>query len=168
MSRAFVKEDDHEEVPIIPPRAHLPEGFVNYVTPVGMELLLTERKTLLAKRASLNIDDEKDRRFAIAMLDGKSQLLNSRIATAKVVHPTTHHTNDTVRFGATITLKIMESGKSEVFRIVGVDEANIAKKKIAYTSPMARILINKSEGDTATLILERGCRVFEIQKITYK
>lgn len=44
MSRGFVKEGDQEETPIIPPRAALPAGATNYVTPTGMELLQAERK----------------------------------------------------------------------------------------------------------------------------
>jgi len=46
MSRGFVKEGDQEETPIIPPRAALPNGATNYVTPTGMQLLLNERKQL--------------------------------------------------------------------------------------------------------------------------
>ena len=44
MSRGFVKEDDQEEVPIVPQRAFLPEGVQNFVTPAGMDLLLAEKQ----------------------------------------------------------------------------------------------------------------------------
>jgi transcription elongation factor GreB len=44
MSRGFVKEDDQEEAPIIPPRAALPNGVTNYVTPNGLQELKTELK----------------------------------------------------------------------------------------------------------------------------
>jgi transcription elongation factor GreB len=43
MSRAFVNEDTQEELPVVPERAPLPAGSVNYVTPTGMEQLLAER-----------------------------------------------------------------------------------------------------------------------------
>jgi hypothetical protein len=49
MSRGFVKEDDQEEIPIVPPRADLPEGVANYVTQVGMNELLTEKHMLVNK-----------------------------------------------------------------------------------------------------------------------
>ncbi len=39
MSRGFVKEEDQEEAPMIPPRAALPDGAINYVTPLGMQQL---------------------------------------------------------------------------------------------------------------------------------
>ncbi len=44
MSRGFVKEGDQEEIPMVPPRAHLPEGAMNYVTPTGMNELLAEKE----------------------------------------------------------------------------------------------------------------------------
>ncbi len=53
MSRGFVKEDDQEEVPIVPQRAFLPEGVQNFVTPAGMDLLLTEKKALISEKESL-------------------------------------------------------------------------------------------------------------------
>lgn len=46
MSRGFVKEEDQEEAPIIPPRAALPNGVTNYVTPKGYQDLLDELKAL--------------------------------------------------------------------------------------------------------------------------
>ncbi len=46
MSRGFVKEEDQEEAPFIPPRAALPPGVTNYVTPQGHRQLLEERETL--------------------------------------------------------------------------------------------------------------------------
>ena len=51
MSRGFVKEDDQEEAPFIPPRASLPAGVTNYVTARGMQLLLEERTQLGGDRA---------------------------------------------------------------------------------------------------------------------
>ena len=51
MSRGFVKEDDQEEAPFVPPRAALPDGVANYVTPRGLERLLAERMQLEEARA---------------------------------------------------------------------------------------------------------------------
>jgi len=47
MSRGFVKEDDQEEIPLVPPRANLPEGVTNYVTQSGMDALLVEKENLI-------------------------------------------------------------------------------------------------------------------------
>ena len=46
MSRGFVKEEDQEEAPFIPPRAALPPGVTNYVTPQGYQELIKEREDL--------------------------------------------------------------------------------------------------------------------------
>ena len=63
MSRAFVKEDSQEEPPRIPPRAHLPEGTANYVTPEGMQQLRDEQKALQEKKSELSMDSgSEDRR----------------------------------------------------------------------------------------------------------
>ena len=47
MSRGFVKEEDQEEIPMVPPRADLPEGVTNYVTRAGMNELLEEKQALI-------------------------------------------------------------------------------------------------------------------------
>ena len=54
MSRGFVKEDDQEEIPIVPPRADLAEGVVNYITQVGMKELLTEKQMLVNEKSKEN------------------------------------------------------------------------------------------------------------------
>jgi transcription elongation factor GreB len=46
MSRGFVREEDQEEIPLVPPRADLPLGVTNYVTKAGMEALVQEREKL--------------------------------------------------------------------------------------------------------------------------
>jgi transcription elongation factor GreB len=55
MSRGFVKEDDQEDVPMVPPRAHLPAGIPNYVTQAGMDELLAERLILTDEVKGLDI-----------------------------------------------------------------------------------------------------------------
>ena len=56
MSRGFVKEDDQEEIPIVPPRADLPEGVTNYVTQIGMDELLEEKQSLIDEKENLEAD----------------------------------------------------------------------------------------------------------------
>ena len=75
--------------------------------------------------------------------------------------------HDEIRFGAVVTLKIEANNSIQTFQIVGVDEANISKGKISFTSPLAKVLINKKNGDKA--ILKRGQEdlVFEIMDIAY-
>src|SRR5690554_6089020 len=105
MSRGFVKEEDQEEVPIVPPRADLPEGTTNYVTQVGMDALLSENEDLIAERDHLDITDEKERRIATNHINAKLQMLNDRILSAKPVD-LRKQPQDEVRFGALVSLKI--------------------------------------------------------------
>jgi transcription elongation factor GreB len=161
MSRGFVKEDDQEEIPIVPPRADLPEGVTNYVTQVGMNELLTEKQTLLDEKNNLDSSNEDEKRIALNHINAKLQLLNNRIITAKIVN-ISDQAPDEIRFGAVIKLKIEANKNIQTFQIVGVDEADISKGKISFTSPLAKVLINKLIGDKA--ILKRGQEdlVFEI------
>ena len=166
MSRGFVKEDDQEEIPIVPPRADLPEGVTNYVTQVGMDELLAEKEALMNEREHLEITNENERRIASNHTNAKLQLLNNRISSATVVGLNQLVQNE-VRFGALITLKIGKETKLQQYQIVGVDEADIAKGKISFISPIAKILMNKKVGEKAILKLAKEDRVFEILEITY-
>jgi len=166
MSRGFVKEDDQEEVPIVPLRAFLPDGVPNFVTPAGMEQLLIEKQVLINEKDNLSSTDENEKRIALNFINAKLQLLESRIAEARVVNLNEQPQNE-IRFGAFVTLKTEGSGKTQIFQIVGVDEANIAKGKISFISPLAKALLNKKAGDKVPLKQARGEVVFEIMDISY-
>jgi len=166
MSRGFIKEDDQEEIPIVPPRADLPEGVTNYVTQVGMNELLAERESLELEKENLDISNENEKRIALNHINAKLQLLERRIAEAKIVNLKTQPRN-MVKFGAVITLKIEPTNKIQTFQIVGVDEANISMGKISFISPLAKLLINKKVGDKAVLKRANGNTVFEILGLTY-
>ena len=166
MSRGFVKEDDQEEIPIVPPRADLPEGVTNYVTQAGMDELLAEKQALIKEKSRLDSSNENEKRIALNHLNAKLQLLENRIATAQVVKQD-EQPPDEIRFGAVIKLKIVANNSVQTLQIVGVDEANYSKGKIAFTSPLAKALINKKIGDKAILKRDQTDLVFEIIDITY-
>lgn len=166
MSRGFVKEDDQEEIPLVPPRPVLPNGVANYMTPQGMEELISERESLINERNTLEASTEQEKRIATNFINAKLNLLEERIATAKLVE-LENQPKDEIRFGARVTLKVAGTSKPQQFQIVGVDEADIAKGKISFISPIAKILIGKKVGEKATLKLSKGDRIFEIQDISY-
>jgi len=166
MSRGFVKEDDQEEVPIVPQRAFLPEGVTNFVTPNGMNKLLAEKQVLVNEKSNLNNTSENEKRIALNYINAKLKLLNSRIAEAKIVYPNEQPQKE-IRFGATITLKTEASKNIQTFQIVGVDEADISKGKVSFISPFARVLINKKIGDNVVLKQTGKDVVFEVINISY-
>jgi transcription elongation factor GreB len=167
MSRGFVKEDDQEEIPIVPQRAYLPEGVPNFVTQTGMDNLLTEKQTLISEKDSLGSANENEKRIAINFINAKLQLLNNRISDARIINLKEHPQNE-IRFGALVTLKIEDSDNIQTFQIVGVDEADISKGKISFISPVAKSLINKKKGDKVVLKGSKEGIVYEIMDITYR
>lgn len=167
MSRGFVREDDQEETPMVPPRAFLPEGIPNFVTPEGMNELLAEKKALLSEKENLDSHHENELRLALNFINAKLKLLEDRISGARIIDPG-EHTVGEVRFGAAVTLRSSESGKIQRFKIVGVDEADISKGKISFISPLARQLINKKAGETIHLKADRKDVIYIITDITYQ
>jgi len=166
MSRGFVKEDDQEEVPIVPQRAYLPQGVTNFVTPSGMSQLMAEKQMLEDERNNLNNASENEKRIEINYINAKLQLLNNRIAEARIV-TLNDQPEDEIRFGATITLKTEASETIQTFQIVGVDEADISKGKVSFISPIARVLINKKTGNKVILKQAGKDIVFEVIGISY-
>ena len=167
MSRGFVKEDDQEEVPMVPQRAYLPEGVTNFVTQSGMDQLLTEKQMLENEKSNLSSSNENEKRIELNYINAKLQLLNNRIAGAKVVNPNDQPKNE-IRFGATVALRTDASKNNQTFQIVGVDEADISKGKVSFISPIARLLINKTIGDKVILKQAGMDIVFEVIGISYR
>ncbi len=167
MSRAFVSEDRHEEPKFIPPRAPLPDGVINYVTPKGLEELEIELKTWEEKLQLLleKEENEQERRREANFINGSMALLKERIVSAVVVD-INNQPKDEIRFGAIVNLKIAKASK-QTLQIVGVDEADVKERKIAFTSPLAKAIIGKKEGETAILNLGGESRPVIIYKITY-
>lgn len=166
MSRGFVKEDDQEEIPMVPPRAYLPDGVNNYVTQNGMDELLAERQKLVNEKELLVNNNENEKRIANNHINARLALLNKRIDTAMVVD-IDEQAPDEVRFGATVTLKRKGTNNSRTFRIVGVDEADIPNNKISFISPIAQALMNKKAGDKVVLNQSGKEIEFEILNIGY-
>jgi len=159
VSKAFTKDDAWEE-PLIPPRAPLPDGAPNLVTPRGMQLLRAELAELEAERQGLagQSSDEVEIRRRLAIATGRLRDLSARIASAEVVEasPQTH---DVVRFGSSVVVRT-ESGDREGeerrLQIVGVDEADAANGLVAFTAPIARAIMGLEVGETASLITPHG------------
>ncbi|MEO8588402.1 MAG: GreA/GreB family elongation factor [Flavobacteriales bacterium] len=167
MSRGFVREDDQEEAPFIPPRAPLPDGVTNYVTSRGMALLMEERKSLEAERSTVQRSDEVARRHELAVINGKLDLLNERIGSARIVEPGDAPPDD-VRFGTTVTFKFLsgpQQGAVRTFTLVGVDEASVAEQRIAFTAPIARALLGTRAGDVAPFHLGAATQQLEVLSI---
>ncbi len=165
MSKAFTQEDTAEPPLVIAPRAPLPPGTPNYVTARGLALLREELATLQAERGDAERLEGAARTQALAAIGGRRAELERRIASAEVV-PLPTESLDTVRFGATVTVE-GEDGSAHRYQIVGYDEADAARGRIAFISPLARALLGRSKGDTVRLRAPRGEEELEIVDVEY-
>lgn len=100
-------------------------------------------------------------------IEGRILDLNDWIARAEVID-TSKIKGDSVVFGATVVLRDTETDKTVTYRIVGELEADIKKRWLAVTSPVARALIGKKEGDTATVRSPGGEKEFDIEEIRFE
>ena len=166
MSRGFVKESDQEELPFIPPRAPLPQGAVNYVTPAGLRALEEEAAGLEAEKDNLSSDDEDEVRRHRTIQDAKLAPLRARIASARVIKPEDQPAEE-VRFGATVTLTFLATRKQKTVQIVGVDAANTRAGKIAFTSPIARAITGLYVNEVANFGPGKEPRRVRVDEIQY-
>ena len=164
MSRAFVKEGAPEVPVVVPPRAPLPAGVPNYVTPVGHALLRAEKADLERARADLDPEDPDASRER-ELLTGRLRLLLERLARSQVVDPAAV-ASDQVRFGATVILR-HDDGAERTVQIVGVDEADSDAGTVAFTSPLARAVTGKRAGDSAVLATPSGDRQLTVLAVDY-
>ena len=162
MSKAFTKDDDGGGELLVVPRAPLPVGLPNYVTPRGLVALQAEELELVRERAAVDAVDRVALRQA---LGHRLAELQARIAGATVVDPGLQP-HDEVRFGATVRVRSAD-GEERAYEIVGVDEADAEHGRIAFSSPLARALLGKRQGDSLELCMPRATEELEIVHIAY-
>jgi transcription elongation factor GreA len=101
-------------------------------------------------------------------IEGRIMDLNGWIARAEVVDVARFKGSDKIVFGATVELTDTENEKKVVYRLVGEFEADIKKRWISITSPVARGLVGKKVGDIATIQSPGGAREYEIVSVTFE
>ncbi|MEQ8558949.1 MAG: transcription elongation factor GreA [Henriciella sp.] len=102
-----------------------------------------------------------------SFIEGRVAELEDKLARAEVID-VSKLKGEKIVFGATVTLIDADTEKEATYRIVGEDEADIAKGKVSNTSPIARALIGKSVGDEAEVAAPGGARVYEISSVEFK
>jgi transcription elongation factor GreA len=152
------------------------------MTPEGQQKLKTELENLLKVQRPENVraiaearahgdlsenaeyHAAKERQSFIA---GRIQELQNKIARAEVIDPSKIN-HDKVAFGATVTVLDVDTDEEKVYKIVGVDEADIKAGKLSIHSPMAKSLIGKAEGDEATVRAPARTIEYEILEIRFE
>ena len=100
-------------------------------------------------------------------IEGRIAEVESKLANAQVIDPASIDADGRVVFGATVDLEDAGSGEKVTYQIVGDDEADIKHGKISVSSPIARALIGKSQGDTADVQAPGGVRSYEVLAVRY-
>jgi len=138
MSRAFVRDSDGD-------REVLPERTVsahpNFVTQRGLGQIEEQVQRLSAERSAARAGGDAD---AQARIERDLRYWTARRASARPVPPA--HELERVRFGMRVTLRIAGGG-SQVFRLVGEDEADAAQGLVSYVAPLAQSLLGRRAGE---------------------
>ena len=101
-------------------------------------------------------------------IEGRIQHLEHTLSHAQVIDPAKLSAQGKVVFGAMVTVADEETGDETTYQVVGDAEADIAENRIAVTSPIARALIGREEGDVVAVRAPGGEREFEIVSIEYR
>jgi transcription elongation factor GreB len=180
MNKAVPADTDEEDDEGAPP---IPAGSKNYITPAGYRRLKDEALNLLDKErpevvrvvqwAASNGDRSENADYIygkrrLREIDRRIRFLTKRLDLAEVVDPTARDEDaDQVFFGATVTLAD-EAGAENAYTIVGIDEADVARGRISWISPLARALLKRRAGEQITFKAPGGDQVLEIVNVEYK
>ena len=179
MNKAFTKESDDENEPEKSETFSL--TMKNYVTPTGFAALQNELRQLLSEErpkvvetvrwAAGNGDRSENGDYIygkrrLREIDRRVRYLTKRIDHAEVVDPVLQKNLTKVFFGATVTYALKD-GTEMTVKIVGIDEADLAKGKISWISPVAKALMKAEVGDVVELQTPAGVERVEILGIGY-
>ncbi len=101
-------------------------------------------------------------------IEGRIAEVESKLANAQVIDPAALDADGRVVFGAIVDICDTGRGDKVTYQIVGEDEADLKHGKVSISSPVARALIGKSEGDIAEVRAPGGAREYEILAVRYE
>ena len=102
-----------------------------------------------------------------SFIEGRIAEIEAKLSNAQIIDPTTLNAEGRCVFGATVEVEDLDSGDVSKYQIVGDDEADIKQGKISVSSPIARALIGKSEGEVAEVMAPAGLRSYEVRVVEY-
>ena len=106
----------------------------------------------------------KDRQ---GFIEGRIAEIEGKLSAAQIIDPAELDAGGRVVFGATVELEDEDSGAAVTYQIVGEDEADLKLGLVNISSPIARALIGKEEGDVAEVQAPGGTKRFEIVAVRY-
>lgn len=99
--------------------------------------------------------------------EGRIKELEATLSSAEIIDISKLNAGPRIVFGATVVLEDAETGDEVTYTIVGDLEADIKKQLISVSSPVARALIGKSEGDSVDVVAPNGVRRYEVISVSY-
>ena len=109
-------------------------------------------------------DAAKDRQ---GFIEGRIQEIEGKLSAAQIIDPTEVNAGGKIVFGATVDLEDEDNAQAVTYQIVGEDEADLKLGRINISSPIARALIGKEEGDSAEVQTPGGTRRYEVVAVRY-
>ena len=100
-------------------------------------------------------------------IEGRIAEIEAKLSNVQIIDPVTLNADGKCVFGATIELEDLDEEKSFTYQIVGEDEADIKANKISISSPLARALIGKEDGDVVEVETPGGQKTYEITNVSY-
>jgi transcription elongation factor GreA len=100
--------------------------------------------------------------------EGRIQEIEGKLSTAEIIDVTTLNAGGRVVFGATVDLVNVDTDEQVSYQIVGEDESDIKSNRISITSPMARAMIGKQEGDVIVVMAPAGKIEYEVLDVRYE
>ena len=100
-------------------------------------------------------------------IEGRILEIESKLAAAQVIDPSTLDAGGRVVFGSTVDLEDEASGAKVTYQIVGDDEADLKLGLVSISSPIARALIGKEAGDVAEVLAPGGLKHYEVVDVRY-
>lgn len=100
-------------------------------------------------------------------IEGRIKEIEGKLSNAQIIDPSSLDGEGRVVFGSTVKLEDLESGTQVTYQIVGDDEADIKLGLISISSPIARALIGKYEGEVAVVKAPSGDREYEVIEVLY-
>ena len=180
MNKAFTKESEQDEDEL-PAELKVPVGSKNYMTPGGHRRMREELYHLVHKErpeltqlinwAASNGDRSENGDYLygkrrLREIDRRIRFWTKRLENAEVVDPESREATDQIFFSATVSYA-REDGREETVSIVGVDETNLSRNHVSWTSPVARALLKAREGDVVALRTPAGIEELEILEVRY-
>ncbi len=101
-------------------------------------------------------------------IEGRIREVEGKLSHAQVIDVSKVDAGGRVVFGSTVNLLDEDDGSEISYQIVGEDEASIREGRVSFTSPIARALIGKEEGDQVTVAAPGGARTYEILEVRYE